>query len=185
MIFIGIIIGIIIGAIIQSVSNASIAKSSEQILKETSRFKYVFKDKSVIVYVNDQYEYEQKIVPVKETFSAHKKGKTTGISYEEALILNERKIDSKYFHPKNNLENETNFFFKKKIVITGTYYDFPDRNDLAKLFWEAGADIDTGIGKNTEYLIVGYDYGPIKMKQAIEQNITIIDQDRLPEYFDY
>lgn len=116
--------------------------------------------------------------------SSPKPKRVSGVGYEEAIYLQERKIESKYFQPKPDVDDDSNFFFGKKVVITGLFDSFEDRNELAELFWLAGADIDTTIGPNTEYLIVGNDYGPSKMSKAIKQKIDIIDQDRLPDYFD-
>lgn len=112
-----------------------------------------------------------------------KKPNPNAVSYERALELQERKIESKYLYPKKDVEDKSNYFYEKKVVITGIFYDYPDRNDLAKLFWEAGADIDTGIGKSTDCLIVGEDAGPSKLKKAEAQGVEIIYQDELEDLF--
>lgn len=127
---------------------------------------------------------KQKTTPFTPSPAPPKSKTHTGIDFERVQELRSRKIERKYLFPKKELEDQSHFFYGKKIVITGEYDSFPDRNDLAKLFWDVGADIDTGIGKNTDFLITGSDYGPVKMKKAIEQNITIIDQDNLFDYFE-
>ncbi len=72
----------------------------------------------------------------------------------------------------NIIENKNNPFFGKKVVISGTYRTWPDRNELARILKELGADIDGSIGKYTNYLCAGEGVGPSKyqkMKQKIEQ----------------
>lgn len=176
MLFFGIIIGFLLAYFLKTHKPK---KNDSRILKETQKFRYVFKDHETIVFVKDQYEFENKVVPIKRSSVV----KSNGLDYERVQELKSRKIESKYFYPITDLDDESNFFFGKKIVITGEFDLFPDRNEVAKLFWNVGADIDTGIGKNTEFLIVGLDYGPKKMQKAIENGISIIDQDRLSEYF--
>ncbi len=132
---------------------------------------------------------EKETLSIKKTKKKSKKAQSDTednsykVDYMEALYLSERYIDSKYMYPIKDLEDKSNFFYAKKVVITGVYDDYPDRNDLAKLFWECGADIDRGIGVKTEFLIVGDEAGPKKLLQAKEQGITIIDQKKLNKYF--
>ena len=54
---------------------------------------------------------------------------------EKILELRERKINSSYLKPKKDAE-DVNMFYKKKVVITGIFDYFVDRNDLAKIFKE-------------------------------------------------
>lgn len=158
-----------------------IRKSSKiSALKEQIKFR----DKKIKKLNNDNHDlfirldfFESK------TPSKPQSKKSTGVGWEEAQYLQERKIESKYFHPKLDVIDTSNFFFNKKVVITGLFDQFPDRNDLAKLFWEAGADIDIGVGKNTQYLIVGSDYGPKKTSNALKFGAEMIDQSKLGDYF--
>lgn len=71
-----------------------------------------------------------------------------------------------------NVKNKENPFFGKKVVISGTYETWPDRKELAKLLKELGADIDSGVGKYTNYLCAGDGVGwkkIEKMEKKIEK----------------
>lgn len=63
--------------------------------------------------------------------------------------------------------DKTNFFFGKKVVISGTYENWPDRNDLAKIVKALGADIDTGVTSRTNVLIAGEGAGPSKIEKMM------------------
>ena len=105
------------------------------------------------------------------------------VSWERAKELQARTIESQYLYPIKDLEDTSHFFYGKKVVISGVYDNYPDRNDLARLFWEVGADIDTTVGKYTEFLIIGDDAGPKKLETAKQRGITIIKQYQLKKYF--
>lgn len=61
--------------------------------------------------------------------------------------------------------DHNNFFYGQKVVISGTYKTWPDRNDLAKIIKALGADIDTGVTLKTNILIIGEDAGPRKIEK--------------------
>ncbi|MFA5816263.1 MAG: exonuclease domain-containing protein [Bacteroidales bacterium] len=86
-----------------------------------------------------------------------------------------------------NLEgaDPQNFFYGKKIVITGVFENY-ERNQLANKLKLQGADIDTSVTKRTNFVIVGRDPGYKKMEMINTLNqqghgIQIIDEDRLNE----
>ena len=64
-----------------------------------------------------------------------------------------------------NVENKDNPFYKKKVVISGTYENWPDRNDLASIIKSMGADIDTNVTVKTNILIAGAGVGPKKLEK--------------------
>ncbi len=64
-----------------------------------------------------------------------------------------------------NVENKENPFYMKKVVISGTYENWPDRNDLAKIIKSMGADIDTSVTGKTNILIAGSGVGPKKLEK--------------------
>lgn len=127
--------------------------------------------------IQNDFIKKESIISISEKTSG------TGVSYERALELNDRKIESKYIYPKADIEEPDNYFNGKKIVITGIFSEYPDRNELAEIFWNLGADIDRTIGKYTECLIVGDDAGPVKLQTAKAQKIQIIYEDELEDYF--
>lgn len=84
----------------------------------------------------------------------------------------------------NSIENKDNYFFGKKVVVSGTYDNWPDRKELAKILKDLGADIDTNIGKKTNVLCAGDGVGPKKiekMQLKISQgdNAEIIDEEKI------
>lgn len=107
-----------------------------------------------------------------------------GFNNEEFLQLKAKKFPSKYLYPIKDLEDTSHFFYGKKVVITGDFESFPFREELARLVWETGADIDTAVGKRTNIAIVGSsDVGPSKMEKIIQQGIRIVREDELNTYF--
>lgn len=101
-------------------------------------------------------------------------------SKAEFLEMKSTKFPSKYLKPIKDLPDNGNFFYGKKVVITGGLENFPFREALAKKLWELGADLDRSIGKYTEVAIVGsYNVGPKKMEQILSQNIKIIREPEL------
>lgn len=64
-----------------------------------------------------------------------------------------------------NVENKENPFYKKKVVISGTYENWPDRNDLASIIKSMGANIDTNVSVRTNILIAGAGVGPKKFEK--------------------
>ena len=84
----------------------------------------------------------------------------------------------------NSVENKDNYFFGKKVVVSGTYDNWPDRKELAKILKALGADIDTNIGKKTNILCAGDGVGPKKiekMKLKISQGdkAEIVDEEKI------
>ena len=59
-----------------------------------------------------------------------------------------------------------NPFFDRKLVITGIFNI--DRTELAKKLKSMGADIDTGVSSKTNYLLIGEDPGPSKLRKFDE-----------------
>jgi DNA polymerase-3 subunit epsilon len=84
---------------------------------------------------------------------------------------------------KPNLKDASSdsIFYGKKVVFTGVLFSI-QREDAARIVKDLGADIDTGITPKTNYVIVGIDPGPTKMKKIKEYNnegssILIIKED--------
>lgn len=81
------------------------------------------------------------------------------------------------------VEDTSHFFYKKKVVITGTFEKFPMREEMAKLLHEVGADVNGGISKKTDYVIMGASAGPKKLEKIAELAIETIDEKRFLELF--
>ena len=65
----------------------------------------------------------------------------------------------------DSVTNKNNPFYNKKVVITGIYETWPDRDILAMLLKNLGADIDRNVGKYTNILCAGSGCGPSKLKK--------------------
>lgn len=84
------------------------------------------------------------------------------------------------------VENKENPFFGKKVVISGVYRHWPDRNDLATILKNLGADIDGAVSMKTDYLIAGDGVGPSKLKKmqdliSFRKDARILNEDEIIE----
>lgn len=91
------------------------------------------------------------------------------------------KLTGSVLKPNLEIENTDNPFFSKKVVFTGVLQSI-SREDAASKIQKMGADIDTGVNKRTDYVIVGQGAGPSKLKKindlnASGSNIKIIRED--------
>ena len=59
-----------------------------------------------------------------------------------------------------------NPFYDRKVVITGVFNI--ERQELANTLKSMGADIDTGVGSKTNYLLIGEEPGPSKLRKFDE-----------------
>lgn len=92
-------------------------------------------------------------------------------------------IDSKHLRPQKNLYDSGHFFSGKKVVITGNFNHFVYKDELAKLLWEVGADVDTSVSKRTNYLIKGNDPGWKKLEKADEYGVKVLTEMQFLEIF--
>ncbi|NLY74857.1 MAG: hypothetical protein GX075_06100 [Firmicutes bacterium] len=80
-----------------------------------------------------------------------------------------------------DIANINNPFYGKKVVFTGVLLSM-NREEAARIIKKLGADIDTNITAKTNYVIVGIDPGPLKMRKIEMYNnegssIQIIKED--------
>ncbi len=103
-----------------------------------------------------------------------------GINPNLDLISNSRiensfagheRITGDLLRPDLECGDKNHLFFNKKIVFTGVL-DKITREEAARLVKSKGADIDTGICKKTDYVIVGHGAGPSKLKKIEEYNMS-------------
>lgn len=93
-----------------------------------------------------------------------------------------KRIDSTLIYPSDKPKYENHFFYSKKIVITGEFAKFPkQRNKLAQILFDCGADINTSISKNTDLVLVGTGAGPKKMEKITSLNIAVMNEVELLE----
>ena len=112
------------------------------------------------------------------------RGSMPGVDYEELIIMNSvKKISPELKQMKTDIEDTSHFFYQKKVVITGSFERFPFREDMAKLLHNVGADVNSGISRKTDYVIVGENAGPKKLEKIEELGIETIDEKRFLEIF--
>lgn len=68
------------------------------------------------------------------------------------------------------VENQSTPFFHAKVVITGVFNAYPNRNDLGKKLQSLGADMNTAISSKTNIVVMGDGAGPAKVKKINEIN---------------
>ena len=98
---------------------------------------------------------------------------------EDSFSGHER-IKGNLLKPDLEVSDKNHPFYNKKIVFTGVL-DAISREEAARIVKSKGADIDTGITKNTQYVIVGHGAGPSKLKKIEDfnskgSNIKIINE---------
>ena len=82
----------------------------------------------------------------------------------------------------NTNVNESNFFYNKKCVITGSFERF-SRDEISNFIESEGGKTSSSVSKNTNYLILGKDPGS-KLEKAKALNIEIIDEEKLYKIID-
>ena len=67
-------------------------------------------------------------------------------------------------------KNCNTIFYGKRVVITGVFDAYPEREALAQLLKDYGADINTSISKKTDIVVVGVGAGPKKLQTVAKLN---------------
>lgn len=73
--------------------------------------------------------------------------------------------------------DESNLYFKKTIVITGTFEKYK-RNDIKKVLETLGAVVTNSVSKKTDYLFTGSDAGS-KLTKALDIGVTIVNEEQV------
>jgi DNA polymerase-3 subunit epsilon len=97
------------------------------------------------------------------------------------MFAGHERLSGDVLKPNLNIQNLNNPFYSKKVVFTGVLQTIT-REDAAKKIQELGADIDTGVNKRTDFVIVGNGAGPSKLKKIQDfnssgSNIKVIRED--------
>lgn len=139
------------------------------------------------IYINpildDEKEINEPISLKKWADEYQEEKKESNFTIEDFVRFKDNKIESEFLKPKMDIEDKTNYFFEKKVVITGTFEKFPYRNELAHLLWSVGADVDTIVNKKTDVVILGNQAGWKKMELIEKYQPQVIDQEILMGYF--
>ncbi len=88
------------------------------------------------------------------------------------------------------VQNKETPFFHAKVVITGTFSAYPNRNELGKHLQALGADMNTSISPRTNVVVMGQGAGPAKVKKiedlrAKGHDIRIIYEEELKQILNY
>ena len=135
----------------------------------------------LMIAFTEKFSLDDRLFPITPEKEPKKKKSSNGFSEDEIKQYKEtisvRKIDTELKYMKEDVADTSHFFYQKKVVITGTFQNFPIRNDMAKLLHEVGADINTSISKKTDYVIVGNGAGPSKLQKIKELDIQAIEEE--------
>jgi hypothetical protein len=94
-----------------------------------------------------------------------------------------RKMVTDQNGPKENIEDQNHFLYRKIVVTTGTFEKFTSRNKIIKLLYECGADVNSVITKKTHFVIVGKNAGPKKLETIALHNIPVITEEEFYKIF--
>lgn len=89
----------------------------------------------------------------------------------DSSFAGHERITGDLLQPDLDCEDKNHPFYNKKIVFTGVLNKI-SREEAAQLAKANGADIDTGISKRTQFVIVGHGAGPSKLKKIEEYNAS-------------
>lgn len=106
---------------------------------------------------NEIYNLKQLLPKSREVLDINNLGKT------DIIKLLDNKIEGK-FKEKINVEDKSHLFYNKKVVITGEFPSFENRNIIAEMLQNVGADVNGSISQKTDFVIVGQKAGPKKME---------------------
>jgi len=100
----------------------------------------------------------------------------------ENMFAGHERITGELLKPCLENADPCNPFYGKKVVFTGEL-DKLSRDEAAKHVKSRGADIDTGVTRRTNFVIIGKGAGPSKLKKIEQFNaqgseISIIDESR-------
>ena len=90
--------------------------------------------------------------------------------FKISQILNFEKLEKKEF-------DESNLFFNKTIVITGSFEDF-NRDELGEKMKDYGAKVTNSVSKKTDILLCGEKAGS-KLKKATDLGVRVITEQEL------
>jgi DNA polymerase-3 subunit epsilon len=102
---------------------------------------------------------------------------------------NEHRLKGDLLKPDFENSDENSPFYRMKVVFTGVLSEI-SRKEAAVKVKELGADIDLNITKRTNFIIVGENPGPVKMKKIKKfkedgSNIEILYENEFIEMINY
>lgn len=126
-----------------------------------------------------------------DKYAAEMRQHINGLRGIHFVNKNDTHLSSEAVRPidPEEVADKTTPFFLKRVVITGILATFPEREQLAMLLRNYGADINTSISGKTDIVIVGQGAGPSKMRKIEELrekgiDIRVIEEPELLQILD-
>ena len=98
------------------------------------------------------------------------------------LIQNLQDLGVKINELESNNIDQSNFFYQKKFVLTGTLSNY-SRSEATKVIESFGGEVSSSVSKNTDCVIFGTEAGS-KLDKAIALGVKTIDEKEFQEILD-
>lgn len=106
----------------------------------------------------------------------------SNLGKNDIIKLQGNKIQSEFLK-QIEVEDKSHFFYNKKVVLTGEFPSFENRNIMAQMLQSVGADVQSTVSKTTDYVIVGKKAGPKKLERIKEFNIETFTEHEFIKLF--
>ncbi|NKI28232.1 hypothetical protein HCG49_16890 [Arenibacter sp. 6A1] len=102
-------------------------------------------------------------------------------SFEDIAVYQGKVISDNLRNPNLDIQDKTHKFYNKKVLITGDF-ELLNRAQMASLIHEAGG-FNKGIAKSLDYVIIGINPGPSKMKKIEQYGIPTLNESEFLKLF--
>jgi NAD-dependent DNA ligase len=114
-----------------------------------------------------------------------RKAANPNFNFEDKPSLELKTVSPELRNPDlNDVINKGHIFYDKNIVITGTFESYPVRNDMAEIIFSVGGKTKSSVNKLTDYVVLGENAGPSKIKIIEDLNIKTINEKEFLDIFD-
>ena len=159
----------------------NIKKSCEDMIN------YIEKHKEILIDNNENALFQYAILDL-----THKAGEISkdinGLKGFKYVLYEQNKLKAETKKPLSDEDiiRKDTVFYKKKVVFTGTLENFPDRDEIASIIRQYGADVNGSISKKTDIVVKGAGAGPSKMKkiQELQEQGFVIRVIEEPEFME-
>lgn len=141
----------------------NIRKSCEDMIN------YIEKHKEILIDNNENALFQYAILDLTHMAGEISKD-INGLKGFKYVLYEQNKLKAETKKPLSDEDiiRKDTVFYKKKVVFTGTLEKFPDRDEIASIIRQYGADVNSSISRKTDIVIVGRGAGPSKMKKIQE-----------------
>jgi NAD-dependent DNA ligase len=120
---------------------------------------------------------------LKATSKKTKKRTNSSYDFEKQGEYNSKIISKDLKKPNLDIEDKSHIFYNKKVLITGKFEKFDDRDEMSALIKSVGGLNKSSISKSLDYVIVGSEAGPAKLKVIEENSIKTFNEQEFIELF--